>query len=161
MKAHILIVDDEELIRWSLCADLSAAGFKTASAAGVGEAIAMLERVSPDLVLTDLRLGEESGLDLLRKVRDSRPEVPVLLMTAFAEVSSAVEALRAGAADYILKPLQLDALQVTLHRVLETSVLRRRAAESHRARSGCCFGSIVASSALSAAVADACKMAAS
>ena len=163
MKAHILIVDDEELIRWSLCADLSAAGFKTASAAGVGEAIAMLERVSPDLVLTDLRLGEESRLDLLRKVRDSRPEVPVLLMTAFAEVSSAVEALREGAADYILKPLQLDALKVTLNRVLETSVLRRRAAESHRRQIGrYSFGSIVASSALMRkAVADACKMAAS
>ena len=132
--AKILIVDDEELIRWSLSEDLAAAGYKTVGASTADEALALFEKESPDLVLTDLRLGGKTGLDVLKGVRKNHPSLPVILMTAFADLSSAIESLREGAADYIAKPLQLGGLKITLERVLETAQLRTRLADAHRKR---------------------------
>jgi predicted CXXCH cytochrome family protein len=132
--AKILVVDDEELIRWSLSEELAAAGYRTLSAENVDEALALVEKETPDLVLTDLRLGRRTGLELLKEVRRGHSAMPVILMTAFADLSSAVEALREGAADYISKPLQLGGLKITLERVLETAQLRTRLADTHRKR---------------------------
>ncbi len=126
MSAKILIVDDEELIRWSLSQDLTSSGYKTVVAADLAEAEAALEAENPDVVLTDLRLGRDSGLDVLKASRRGNPELPVIIMTAFADLVSAVEALREGAADYISKPLTLAGLKITLKRVLETAQLKRR-----------------------------------
>lgn len=132
MTAKILIVDDEELIRWSLSQDLANSGYKTVAAADLAEAEAALESENPDVVLSDLRLGRDSGLDVLKAARRGNPELPVVIMTAFADLASAVEALREGAADYISKPLQLAGLKITLKRVLETAQLRRRLDRAHQ-----------------------------
>ncbi|MBI2386923.1 MAG: sigma 54-interacting transcriptional regulator [Elusimicrobia bacterium] len=132
MSAKILIVDDEELIRWSLSQDLTNSGYKTVVAADLAEAEAALEAENPDVVLSDLRLGRESGLDVLKSARRGNPELPVIIMTAFADLASAVEALREGAADYISKPLQLAGLKITLKRVLETAQLKRRLDRAHQ-----------------------------
>ena len=126
MSAKILIVDDEELIRWSLSSDLANSGYKTVAAADLAEAEKALEMENPDVVLTDLRLGLESGLDVLKIARRGNPDLPVIIMTAFADLESAVSALREGAADYISKPLQLAGLKITLKRVLETAQLKSR-----------------------------------
>ncbi|MBI5240461.1 MAG: sigma 54-interacting transcriptional regulator [Elusimicrobia bacterium] len=136
MSSKILIVDDEELIRWSLSEDLSSSGYRTLTAEDVASAKALIEKESPDLVLTDLRLGPGSGtgLDVLKAARQADPGLPVILMTAFADLSSAVEALREGAADYISKPLQLAGLKITLQRVLETASLRSRLQQAQRKR---------------------------
>jgi predicted CXXCH cytochrome family protein len=145
--ARVLVVDDEELIRWSLAEELSAAGYKTSSAEGVAEALRLVEKEVPDVVLTDLRIGAESGLDLLKAVRRDHPGVAVVLMTGFADLASAVEALREGAADYISKPLQLAGLKITLERVMETVTLRTRLKEAQRKRRGKYnFDSVVAES---------------
>ncbi|MBI4375433.1 MAG: sigma 54-interacting transcriptional regulator [Elusimicrobia bacterium] len=161
--AKVLIVDDEELIRWSLSEDLGKSGYKTAIAADVEEALRLLESESPDVILTDLRLGGASGIDLLKHVRRSSPGLPVILMTAFADLDSAIEALREGAADYIAKPLQLGGLKITLKRVLETAQLRSRLQEAkkrHLERYN--FASIItASPSMSQAIEMARKIAAS
>lgn len=132
MASKILIVDDEELIRWSLSQDLTNSGYKTVVAADLAEATAMLESENPDVVLTDLRLDRDSGLDVLKVARRGNPELPVVIMTAFADLASAVEALREGAADYISKPLQLAGLKITLKRVLETAQFKRRLDRAHQ-----------------------------
>ncbi len=132
MASKILIVDDEELIRWSLSQDLTNSGYKTVVAADLAEATAALETENPDVVLTDLRLGRDSGLDVLKVARRGNPELPVVIMTAFADLASAVEALREGAADYISKPLQLAGLKITLKRVLETAQFKRRLDRAHQ-----------------------------
>ncbi|MDP3544402.1 MAG: sigma 54-interacting transcriptional regulator [Elusimicrobiota bacterium] len=132
MASKILIVDDEELIRWSLSQDLTNSGYKTVVAADLAEAEAALEAENPDVVLTDLRLGRDSGLDVLKAARKGNPELPVVIMTAFADLASAVEALREGAADYISKPLQLAGLKITLKRVLETAQFKRRLDRVHQ-----------------------------
>ena len=132
MASKILIVDDEELIRWSLSQDLTNSGYKTVVAADLAEAQAALETENPDVVLSDLRLGRDSGLDVLKAARRGNPELPVIIMTAFADLASAVEALREGAADYISKPLQLAGLKITLKRVLETAQFKRRLDRAHQ-----------------------------
>lgn len=132
MAAKVLIVDDEELIRWSLSQDLTNSGYKTVVAADLAEAMAALETENPDVVLSDLRLGRDSGLDVLKNARRINPEMPVIIMTAFADLASAVEALREGAADYISKPLQLAGLKITLKRVLETAQFKRRLDRAHQ-----------------------------
>ncbi|MEK6543811.1 MAG: sigma 54-interacting transcriptional regulator [Elusimicrobiota bacterium] len=134
MSAKILIVDDEDLIRWSLGEDLSKAGYKTVLATTVEEAVKALESESPDAVLTDLRLASESGIEVLKAARQMRPETPVILMTAYADLASAIEAMREGAADYISKPLQLTGLKITLQRVLETATMRTRLQQANRKR---------------------------
>ncbi|OGS01759.1 MAG: hypothetical protein A2V88_12530, partial [Elusimicrobia bacterium RBG_16_66_12] len=147
MSAKILIVDDEELIRWSLSSDLSNSGYKTVAAADLAEAANALETENPDVVLTDLRLGTESGLDVLRLARRGNPDLPVIIMTAFADLESAVSALREGAVDYISKPLQLTGLKITLKRVLETAQLKRRLDRaSQKGRNKYSFETIVAES---------------
>lgn len=134
MAAKILIVDDEDLIQWSLSEDLTKAGYKTVTAEDVPSAVAAIEKESPDVVITDLRLGDASGIDVLRAAHRIIPGLPVILMTGFADFGSAVEALREGAADYISKPLQLAGLKITLQRVLETVTLRSRLQVAQRKR---------------------------
>ena len=147
MSAKILIVDDEELIRWSLSQDLANSGYKTVAAADLEQAEKALETENPDVVLTDLRLGTESGLDVLKLARRGNPDLPVIIMTAFADLESAVSALREGAADYISKPLQLAGLKITLKRVLETAQLKRRLDRAHqKGRDKYSFETIVAES---------------
>lgn len=134
MPSKILVVDDEELIRWSISEDLARAGYKTHSSEDLASAVRALEKDAPDVVLTDLRLGADSGLDVLREARRLCPGVPVVLMTGFADVSTAVEALREGAADYISKPLQLEGLKITLQRVLEAATMKNRLQQAHQKR---------------------------
>ncbi|MBI5208408.1 MAG: sigma 54-interacting transcriptional regulator [Elusimicrobia bacterium] len=163
MPAKILIVDDEELIRWSLCEDLAASGYKTVAAEDEASAVEALEREAPDAVLTDLRLGRGSGLEVLKAARRANPGLPVVIMTGFADFSTAVEAMREGAADYIAKPLQLAGLKITLQRVLETARLRSRlenATQKRRDRNS--FEGVVAESpSMREALAMARKIAAS
>ena len=163
MSAKILIVDDEDLIRWSLSQDLGAAGYRTVAVPDLASALRALEEEPPDVVLTDLRLGGDSGIEVLKAARAAQPGLPVVLMTGFADFASAVEALREGAADYITKPLQLPALKITLKRVLETSALRSRLSQAEqKRRERYSFESIIcASPAMKEIVATARKIAAS
>ncbi len=102
--AHILVVDDEERIRLILRMMLTAAGHQVWEAASGEDAVAVLGREAVDLVISDIRMEGMSGLDLLAAIRDQDLGCPVVFITAFATMESAVEALRLGAADYLVKP---------------------------------------------------------
>jgi two-component system response regulator AtoC len=124
-RGRVLVVEDEAYVRGSLVEILSARGFDASAAASVKDALELLSRVPVDVVLSDLRMPGEDGLQLVRRMQSTVPDVPVLILTGHGTVASAVECLRAGAIDYVLKPVEPDALELALERALEGRALRR------------------------------------
>lgn len=114
---RVLVVDDERLSRHTTVQQLGAAGFVAEEAASAEQALARLTEARWDAVLTDLRMPGMDGLALLREVRASNPDTDVLLMTAFGTVETAVEAIRAGAFDYLVKPFRFSELEMRLRRL--------------------------------------------
>ena len=123
--ATILIVDDEKNIREHLARYVRGLGHAVETAESAAGALAVLERLEVEIVLSDVRMAGMDGLALLREIRRRRPEAVVVLMTAYATVPEAVEAMRAGAYDYLVKPFSLDQVGLLLQRVLEVQTLRR------------------------------------
>ena len=119
----VLVVDDEPAQRTVLAGFLRKRGFLVLQASKVDEALATLSARMVDVVLTDLRMPGATGLDLLEGARRINPEVPVVVMTAFGTVASAVDAMKRGAADYLTKPIDLDELEVLIGRTLERRAL--------------------------------------
>jgi DNA-binding NtrC family response regulator len=124
-RGRVLVVEDEAYVRDSLVAVLRAGGYEVNAAASVAEGVALLAKAPVDVVLSDLRMPEADGLVLVRRMQASSPETPVIILTGHGNVASAVECLRAGASDYILKPADPEALEVALQRALEGRSLRR------------------------------------
>jgi len=122
MKHRILVVDDEEKLRRVIELQLSTAGFDVDKAASAEEALKIVERA--DLVLTDLKLPGMDGLELLAAIRRQNSHAPVVVMTAFGTIEVAVEAMKAGAVDFLLKPFSLDHLMAVIHKALEVRALR-------------------------------------
>ena len=116
LERVILLVDDEESQRTVLAGFLRKRGFDVAAAAGAQEALRLAASRTIDLVLTDLRMPTGSGLDVLEGVHAINPEVPVIVMTAFGTVGSAVDAMKRGAADYLTKPIDWRRLSTVLAR---------------------------------------------
>jgi two-component system, NtrC family, response regulator PilR len=125
----LLIVEDDVGLRDTLGAFLSRSGFEVASAHDGREALELLDKEVPDLVLTDIHMPDLDGLMLLAEVKARYPETIVIMMTAFSSIDSAVEAMRRGAEDYLSKPLQLADAQMSIERALERRALRRRVAQ--------------------------------
>jgi DNA-binding NtrC family response regulator len=131
-SGRILVADDEASIRDGLVDVLTDEGYEATGVADGAEAIAAIAQSSYDVVVTDLRMPGIDGLEVLRRVRELSPQALVLLITAYASVETAVEALRNGAHDYILKPLIVEDVLSKIHRLLEyrrlaweTQMLRR------------------------------------
>ncbi|HLY08882.1 MAG TPA: sigma-54 dependent transcriptional regulator, partial [Planctomycetota bacterium] len=122
---NILIVDDEKLIRWSLKERMTREGHTVREAEDGRSAAAALDAELPDLILLDMKLPDTDGLTILRSVLERAPELPVIILTAYSTVDTAVEAMRLGAYDYISKPFEMDELAITVKRALEASSLRR------------------------------------
>jgi two-component system response regulator AtoC len=127
----VLVVDDERKMRRVLQMLLERMGCESLAAESLEEAIAHLERQHVDLVLTDLRMPGGSGLELLARVREADAELPVIVLTAYGTVETAVEAMKRGAVDYVLKPFDLEALEVVIRRALD---LRRYRTENRYLR---------------------------
>ncbi len=123
--ANILVVDDKKSFRFMVKRYLEDAGFATVCAAGGAEALAVLEYSRVDLVLSDLVMPDMDGLGLLQEVRRRYPRLPFLLITAHGSVDTAVVAMKAGADDYLLKPLHREELILTVKRNLESTLLRQ------------------------------------
>ncbi len=124
MPKTILIIDDEKTIRWSLGEALSTSGYETIEAETAQGGIAKFRDASPDLVLLDMKLPDGSGLDVLKTIRGEDPALPVIMMTAYAELETAVEAMKAGAYDFVAKPYSAEKLRVTIANALETQRLK-------------------------------------
>jgi two-component system NtrC family response regulator len=122
---RILVVDDEPNLRRVTQLKLQQAGYDVATAAGGEEALALLAKSPQDLVITDLKMPGLSGIDLLRRVKEDLPELIVIVVTAFGTIESAVEAMKLGAYDYIIKPVHSDALKLVVSRALEHHRLRQ------------------------------------
>ena len=121
---RILVVDDESLIRWSLAERLKAEGYEVVEAETGGAAMDKLSD-GVDLVLLDYRLPDTDGVTILRKIKEFDQDILVILLTAFATVETAVEAMKLGAYHFANKPFNLDDIAATVERALETTRLRR------------------------------------
>lgn len=110
MNSTILVVEDDQDLRAALCDTLSLAGFATQAAADGMEALEVLGRERIDLVVSDVQMAKLDGLSLLRDLRSRRPELPVLLMTAYGTIQQAVDTMREGAVDYMVKPFDGEVL---------------------------------------------------
>ena len=140
----ILIVDDEVSAR-DLCSDVAArAGFRVRTTATTEEALEILEQLPVDIVVTDLKVPELGGLELLKRIRADHPQIAVMVLTQYGTIETAVEATRLGAMDYVTKPFHVDELRAKLDRLVhaieldqENRVLR----EQLRSRPG--FGGLI------------------
>ena len=128
MTKRILIVDDEAKMRRVLELHLTGAGYEVTKAASAEDGLQALDTSGSGtnfaLALTDLRLPGMDGVEFLRQVHVRFPSLPVIVMTAFGTVETAVEAMKSGASDYLLKPFSLDDLMITIDKVLELHALR-------------------------------------
>jgi len=125
IQKRILVVDDDQSLRWVTQAQLQQSGYQVDAAANGAEALDRMREVPPDLVITDLMMPGMSGVELLRNIRAEYPEVIVILVTAFGTVENAVEAMKAGAYDYITKPVNMEELRLVVGRGLEHLDLRQ------------------------------------
>jgi len=131
-KARLLIVDDEPSARSGLERLLRQDGYEVDVADGGEAAIAIASERPPDVVLTDLKMPNMDGVELLQRLRQQDPDLPVIVITASGDVASAVRAMRVGAEDYLTKPVDFDALTVAIERALERRELRAEADELRR-----------------------------
>jgi DNA-binding NtrC family response regulator len=118
---HILVIDDERAVREILADACRRAGYSVDEARNCTEAASKLVRGDVDLALCDIKMPDGNGVDLVRSIRDSPIETNFIMVTAFASMETAVEALRAGASDYIIKPFNIEEV---LHRVQQIAALR-------------------------------------
>ncbi|MCD7057510.1 MULTISPECIES: acetoacetate metabolism transcriptional regulator AtoC [Escherichia] len=150
---RILIVDDEENVRRMLSTAFSLQGYDTHCACNGNEALPLFTRVQPDVVLMDIRMPEMDGISALKAMRGHNPRTPIVLMTAYAEVETAVEALRSGAFDYVIKPFDLDELNLVVQRALQLQSMKKEIRQLHQALSASWqWGHILTSSPLMKAI---------
>jgi len=132
----ILLVDDEKYVRDSLAAVLKRRGFEVRCAEGVEDALKQHELDGIDVVVTDLKMPGADGLELLRRFATAAPDLPVIVLTGHGTVASAVECMQAGAAEYLLKPVDPEALLLVLRRTLREVGTRRELAYLRRGGDG-------------------------
>jgi DNA-binding NtrC family response regulator len=137
--ARILIIDDDPAMVSVISEICHERGHQTIAFNSGQKAIENLANHSPQLVITDLKMDKVGGLDILRECREVLPQTPVIVITAYAKVESALEAMKLGAYDYIAKPFKVDELQLTIQRALdhqqdrkEIQQLRRAVKEKYR-----------------------------
>ncbi|HEY4716376.1 MAG TPA: sigma-54 dependent transcriptional regulator [bacterium] len=125
MAFKVLIVDDEDLIRWSLQEALKNDGYGVLTAKTGEDAITIFNEESPDVILMDIKLPGINGIEALKKIKDIDGSVQVIMITAFAEVNTAVDAMKAGAADYIIKPFNIEEVKIIVGKCTETLKVNR------------------------------------
>ncbi|HET6779134.1 MAG TPA: sigma-54 dependent transcriptional regulator [Gemmatimonadales bacterium] len=132
----VLIVDDERTLARAIRTFMIEAGYEAEIAGDAEQALVLLETLRPDVVFADVRLPGMSGIDLLRRVREFDPAIPVIIMTAHGTIEGAVEAVKLGAFDYLKKPVDLEELRLLADRARENVVLRQELSFYRRRASG-------------------------
>ena len=128
MSATVLVVDDEDLARNNVCEILGDAGYEAIEAGDLKQAHEFIDAGAADIILLDVMLPDGSGLTLLDRIALENPSPPVILITAFGEVDTAVDAMKKGAQDFLQKPLDLDQLLQAVEKASEVVALRRELA---------------------------------
>ena len=123
-KFHILVVDDDDAHRTMLRTLIGGWGYKIHEADDGTVATEKVREQSYDLVLMDVRMVEMSGLEALEIIKSYNPAIPIIIMTAYSSVDTAVEALKKGAHDYLTKPLDFEKLKITIKRAMEHTRLK-------------------------------------
>jgi two-component system NtrC family response regulator len=124
MAPKILVVDDEDSQRLVIVDVLARANYQVVQASGASEAASRMEESNPDLILTDLKMQDGSGMDVLAEAKRLAPDAEVVVMTAYGSIENAVEAMRQGACNYMTKPFDRDVLLVAVQKALEHKRLR-------------------------------------
>ena len=119
---RILVVDDERLVRWSITQRLRADGFEVIEAATAAEAV---QARTPDAAILDYRLPDGDGISILKRLRQADPDLPVLMLTAHKDLDIVVEAVKAGASDYVTKPFEVDDVALRLTRAIDAATGKR------------------------------------
>lgn len=132
MEGHILIIDDEASLRQTLARILQRTGYEVTTAADGKEGLSLVSEHAFDLVYSDIRMPDMSGLELLKVIHAKFPDLPVVLFTAQPDLNSAVEAVRSGATDYLLKPLKPQTVIDRTKAILEKNQKERRKREIQR-----------------------------
>ena len=154
MKARVVVVDDEPKMAEAIASALERSGHECVVLTSGREALDEVLARAPDVVVTDWRMEGLDGLELLRKIHTARPATPVILVTAYGDVPSAVAAMRAGAFDYVTKPFDNDELRSLVERALELRRLRDENRELRREILGSRDAEVVAESEAMKAVLD-------
>ncbi len=124
-KKTVLLVDDEAIIRKTLAGKLNDEGFTVLTADGGASALAYLATTKINLVITDLMMEGMNGIQILEAVKAKNPEIAVIILTGYGELTSAIDALRLGADDYLLKPCDLNELLFRMNKCLEKQSLKQ------------------------------------
>ncbi len=125
--ASVLLVDDDPTFRQVMSSELSRLGYQTEAVGSGEEAVRRIAALEPDVVLLDLRLPGMNGLEVLKSVHTNAPATEVVIMTGHGSIDTAIESIRNGAFDYVVKPCPLDELHIRIQRAIERRCLRQRA----------------------------------
>ncbi len=128
MSARILVVDDEKLIRWSVSGRLQRDGYEVLAAESGEQALELVSQSTPDLMLLDVRLPGMDGLTTLQRSLALHAELAVIMMSAHSTVDIAVEAMKHGAVDFLVKPFPFQSLDAAVQRALQSARTRRQIA---------------------------------
>ncbi len=126
-RYRVLVVDDEEVVANLLGRRLAQSGFEVSTANSGAEALSKISQLDFSTVLLDMRMPGMSGIDVLRRLTVDRPEICIIMVTAVDDATTAVEAMKLGAYDYVIKPFNLDDVVLRVRRAVEKSNLRREA----------------------------------
>jgi two-component system response regulator HydG len=133
MKAKVLIVDDDTSMCELLAESLAQQGYEVRWKASAQEALAEVEQRNFDVVLTDINMKDMTGLELCQKATEAHPDLPVIVITAFGSMETAVQAIRAGAYDFITKPFDIDVVAIAVERAVKHGLLQREVQRLQRA----------------------------
>jgi DNA-binding NtrC family response regulator len=117
-KSKVLVVDDEEALRYLLSTELSAEGYEVDTAGDGDEAIEAIKKSDYDVVLLDIKMPRVDGFEVLKFIKQNKPEIKVIMLTAYADVKNAIEALKLGASDFVSKPYDLEDILTSINRAL-------------------------------------------
>src|SRR3972149_1692153 len=124
-KIKVWVVDDERSIRVSLADDLRDAGYEVLEFANTNAVLTRMADLTPDIIISDLKMPGIDGIELLTKVKEINPEINIIVMTAFGTVGNAVKAMKLGAYDYITKPFASEEIFLIIERILELNNFRK------------------------------------